>query len=382
MSSDDSDDEYRKNMQPKGLDAQGLAYMPKDQIEDVMTKFQPLKVPCGNLERIFLYFKKYPKEFNRTQADFTNKNTSLYSALNQSSSTLNQKGNKASAIQNLNRNTPSNNIKKDSKISVKTFENPMLKAKIEPKEEYQKTTEKIFDEIPHDRTLLVINFDKEYDKGFIWKVFSTAGKLRRVESGKIRQHAKGAKKFMFFSVVIFKHDRDMIRGFDQEYFQQKLLEKFMPEYRNMTANEKELQQDNYMKSMDGAIDYSNQIGMTEDGYMMIQQDTGIVRKEKSIAKYDGRRKHKKKIKEKADFYKFQMKNINDRRVVFQEDGIEQMELMNDGDDLDYNEDNSDYDELDIKQLGDDSYLQKRKEILKTKFQEELKAINANKKVKK
>jgi len=72
--------------------------MPKDQIEDVMTKFQPLKVPCGNLERIFLYFKKYPKEFNRTQADFTNKNTSLYSALNQSSSTLNQKGNKSSAI--------------------------------------------------------------------------------------------------------------------------------------------------------------------------------------------------------------------------------------------------------------------------------------------
>ena len=82
-----------------------------------------------------------------------------------------------------------------------------------------------------------------------------------------------------------------------------------------------------MKSMDGNIDYSNQIGMTEDGYMMIQQGMGIARKEKSIAKYDGRRKHKKKVKEKTDFYKFQMKNINDRRAVFQEDEVEQINLV-------------------------------------------------------
>ena len=380
MSDSDSSDNEQQ-FQPKGLDQQGLAYMQKDQIEDIMTKFQPLKVPCGNQERIFLYFKKYPKEFNTSQADFSNKHNSLYTALNQSSSDKNN--NKSSATLNLNRNTSgsmpsSNNTQKGSKINVKSFENPMLKTKIDPKAEFQKTTEKIFDEIPNDRTLLVINFDKQYENSFMWKVFSTTGKLRRVESGKIKQQAKGAKRFMYFSVIVFKHERDMIRSFDLAEFQHRMLERFLPDYRNMTTNEKEQLLDNYMKSMEGNIDYSNQIGMTEEGYMMVQEGLGIARKEKSKRELDGRRKRKPKVKEFSDFYKFQLKNINEKRAVFQEDDLDHMALMQDNEELGFNEDNSDYEDLDLNQLGDSSYLDKRKEILKTKFQTELKAINAKK----
>ena len=83
MLSDDSDDENTRSLQPKGQDSQGLAWMSKQRVEDVMQKFQPIKVPAGKLERIFLYFKKYPKEFNKSQAELNDNNkTSLYSSLN------------------------------------------------------------------------------------------------------------------------------------------------------------------------------------------------------------------------------------------------------------------------------------------------------------
>ena len=102
----------------------------------------------------------------------------------------------------------------------------MLKSTPNPDENFKETTSKIFDDLPENRTLLVINFDKQYDDGLMRKVFSTNGKIRRIESGRIKQKASGSKKNLFFSVIIYKHEKDMIRGFDLELFQHKMLEKF------------------------------------------------------------------------------------------------------------------------------------------------------------
>jgi hypothetical protein len=238
--------------------------MSKTSVDSVMQKFQPIKVPTGNLERIFLYFKKYPKEFNQSQCDTSKDNqTSLYSTLNKHSF----KNPPSGATSSFNRATPKMTLASQapakkaeaekSKITVKFFENPMLKSQPNTLENFKNTTSKIFEDLPLDRTMLVINFDKQYDDGFMRKVFSTMGKIRRIESGRIKQKATGSKKNLFFCVIVYKHERDMIRAFDLELFQHKMLEKFSIEYRGMTQHEKDQTLDNYLTSIEGNIDFSN-----------------------------------------------------------------------------------------------------------------------------
>lgn len=355
--------------------------MSKTSVDSVMQKFQPIKVPTGNLERIFLYFKKYPKEFNQSQCETSDSTpASLYSTLNKHSF----KNPPSGATTSFSRPTPKMTLASQapppktaaekSKITVKSFENPMLKTLQNPSENFAKTTSKIFEDLPEDRTMLVINFDKQYDDGFMRKVFSTNGKIRRIESGRIKQKSTGSKKNLFFCVIVYKHERDMIRAFDLELFQHKMLEKFNAAYRQMTQHEKDQTLDNYLTSIEGNIDFSGGLGMTSDGFMIVQEKPGVSKRERSMEEFDGKRRRKRKPKEKEDFYKFQLKNVNDQRVVHMEGEIGHNEMMEDEYGRIQESDGEEaWEDLDIGKLADKSYLEKRKELLKERFQKELKA---------
>lgn len=267
---------------------------------------------------------------------------------------------------------------------MKTFENPMLKTIPTKAEQFTQTTEKIFEDIPTDRTILAINFDKKYDDVLIRKIFGTMGKLRRIESGQIKQkgvfagglNSGGRQKTIYFYVVIFKHEKDMIRAFDLELFQHKMLERFLPDYRNMTEYEKEEMFQAYAKSIEGNVDMTNQITMTDDGFMIVQGKPGGKSREAFKEEFDGKRKRKKKEKEMKDFYRFQLKNLNDIRVFNQEDEIGENEMY----EHDFAEDldNDEWEDLDVAQLDNTDYLNKRKEILTKKFQQD---VNKLKKLK-
>ena len=68
---------------------------------------------------------------------------------------------------------------------------------------------------PDNRTVLVLNFKTRLDVGFIKKVFSTMGKIREVVSGEVKRNS-GRK--LYYNVVVFKHENDMIRAFDIRMF--------------------------------------------------------------------------------------------------------------------------------------------------------------------
>jgi hypothetical protein len=142
----------------------------------------------------------------------------------------------------------------------------------------------------------------------------------------------------------------------------------------MTQHEKDQTLDNYLTSIEGNIDFSNNLGMTQDGYMIVQEKPGVSKREASKEEFDGKRRRKKKGKEKEDFYKFQLKNVNDQRVVHLEGELDHNEMMEDEYGRIVESDGEEaWEDLDIGKLADKSYLEKRKELLKERFQKELKA---------
>ena len=113
--------------------------------------------------------------------------------------------------------------------------------------------------------------------------------------------------------MVFKHQNDFYRTFDLDYFQQKLLERFMPEYLKMTPAEKEAIYFDYIKSLEDDVDAEEPIIKGDDGYYITKN---VVKSRKIIEEpkeyVDMRRKKKKKNPYKNDFYKFQVKNIKDQ----------------------------------------------------------------------
>ena len=78
-------------------------------------------------------------------------------------------------------------------------------------------------EIPIARTLIVINFDKPMVDEKIKKMFQLLGKVRKVVSGHYKNKAKNTKfRNVYFSLVVYKNEFDLIKTFDTEYFQSKI----------------------------------------------------------------------------------------------------------------------------------------------------------------
>ncbi len=139
-------------------------------IDSYLNRFQQLKVPTGKFEKVFFYFKKYPKEFlSKSEPEFDKK--SAYEKLKRSNT-----------AKKLNLNAKPT---QPSKISVKTFDNPLLRQEVDRSKIERDTTKKIAEELPDNRTVLVVNFDKKYQEDYIKKIFGLMGQIRRVFSGSI-----------------------------------------------------------------------------------------------------------------------------------------------------------------------------------------------------
>ena len=68
---------------------------------------------------------------------------------------------------------------------MKTFDNPLLRQEVDRSKIERDTTKKIAEELPDNRTVLVVNFDKKYQEDYIKKIFGLMGQIRRVFSGSI-----------------------------------------------------------------------------------------------------------------------------------------------------------------------------------------------------
>ena len=187
-------------------------------------------------------------------------------------------------------------------------------------------------------------------------------------------------------MVIYKHEKDFLRTFDLEYFQKQLFDQFLPAYRNKSEVEKKAVFEQYMRAIEQDIDYNETQIKTADGYFVSK----LAVKERNLMSdkvkiEDTKRKRKKKEKYRKDFYKFQLKSINDQKNLTgkwrkgglgAKDGDEVGQDGGDGRDHfgRFVEDGgeSEGSEIAYEDLDPDEYLKKRKERLKALFKDDVK----------
>lgn len=68
----------------------------------------------------------------------------------------------------------------------------------------------------------VINFDGPLNADEVKRIFRVLGKIRKVEVGEYKQ--KG--KHVYFAIVTFKFEFDLVKAFRPDYFQARINEKF------------------------------------------------------------------------------------------------------------------------------------------------------------
>lgn len=149
-----------------------------------------------------------------------------------------------------------------------------------------------------------------------------------------------------------------------EIFHNALYTKFIPSFRLKSDAEKEIQFQNYLKSIEEDYNDEEIQTKTEDGYFKTKY---AVNNRKTIDGYnekevDMKRKKKKKGKFRQDFYKFQLKSLED---------FSELKKKTREDDL--------HDALDFgSNLGEDDievgYLEKRKQRLKIAFQDDVRKM--------
>lgn len=147
-----------------------LKWMTPEQYGEYLDRFTCLRVPTSKFERCFLYFRRYPKDFGVFEPIKVDSQNSLYQAVN-----LGQKSTGSS----LDLNKPL--------IQLKTFENPYAKKQTDPKKQFNKVTQKIVEQLPHNRTMLVVSYDEKHSDDYIRSIFGLMGKIRRVVSGELKK---------------------------------------------------------------------------------------------------------------------------------------------------------------------------------------------------
>lgn len=141
-------------------------WMNPDQIKPFLNKFTCVKIPIGSFERCFFYYRQYPEDFKIFDSQFFSNEKSIYDIHSSSKGVRLDQG----------------------KIEVKKFENPFKKFNQKSeKQKFQKTSKKILDRIPFNRTMLVINFDSEWSEKDIRNFFGVMGKIRRIFKGKLKK---------------------------------------------------------------------------------------------------------------------------------------------------------------------------------------------------
>lgn len=186
---------------------------------------------------------------------------------------------------------------------------------------------------------------------------------------------------LFYHIVVYKHERDMLRMLDIELFQGRILEVFVPEYRSQTASEKESALREYLKTIQDNYDEAEMLLQDKEGYFNAGVAYGKLEQEQPDDDDDTwKRKKKKKEQFKTDFYKFQLKSAKDRKAIEKNsengdsdeessDGLPPAANMDSDSKEDFND-----------QIEDPEYLKKRKQNLAASFQQQLAELN-NKKLK-
>lgn len=166
--------------------------------------------------------------------------------------------------------------------------------------------------------------------------------------------------------MVFKHEKDFLRTFDLGIFQSSLFTRFVPSYRLKSDAEKEVIFQNYLKSIEEDIDPNEVEVKTADGYYKTKY---AINGRKTTDGYndkevDHKRKKRKRSKFKKDFYKFQLKGIEDYSELTKHQREDDLR-----DAMDFGDEGGAFDNSD-----DESYLEKRKKKLKMAFQDDVRKM--------
>lgn len=200
-------------------------------------------------------------------------------------------------------------------------------------------------------------------------------------------------------MVIYKHEKDMLRMFDLDLFQRRILERLLPEYKDQNLLEKEKTLKDYLKTIEEDYDEREMDAILQDGFAV----TDVASKRTKVFDPDApltaleqvrlaRRKKKNSIY-KDDFYKTQIRANKDREAILgkkpakqplgEADGEEEVEGLDRGfaDDDESGEELFNLGaEIDEDALNDPDFLKKRKAQLAANFQREIQHLQ-NKKLK-
>lgn len=193
-----------------------------------------------------------------------------------------------------------------------------------------------------------------------------------------------SRRRLFYNIVVYKHEKDMLRMLDVDLFQNRILEVFVPEFRGQTITEKEATLREYLKTVAENYDDAEMIMQDKDGYFNANVAYGkLEQKEEEQDQDVWKRKKKKKEAVFNDFYKFQRKSANDRKAIEkknshktsdgEDDDDEEFDFVNPLDDA-----NDSADDIPENGLEDADYLKKRKNVLASSFQQQLAELNKKK----
>ncbi len=304
-----------------------LKYMNQEKREGILNTFQCIRVPVTTKEKLFLYFRKFPTE------NLINLNT--------------KQDKKQKGVLNLNVKKTHQRVLDCSKTLK--YENPNLKvAKTEIQEKNQ-ISKKILNNIPVNRTLLVLSLDKKREIELLRTVFSLNGKIRRI----FQFELKKTSYQKFFYLVIFKQEDSLIECFNTVRFQWNLMNKFLRSFRSMEDSEKEIKFQEYYNNLEKFLDFEEgewNTNQNKEGFMVAEKPKFEYQ---TILKDLKRKKKKEQIH--GNYYDFanyhQMpQNPNKNLDDSESDSVQ-----------------SDMSELDENKLENPDYMAQRKRRLITEF---------------
>ena len=319
-------------MYDRKYDFAELKEMDEFSLKQVLESFHPLKVPVSAKEGYYFYFRQFPSQ--ELDGKVAKPKKRVYNP---------------SFSLNLNKKPVQSGV--DIKASkIKTYDNPYTTHVPTPDETFEKATNKILNQFPANRSLLVVNYTKAYEDAFIKSLFQINGKVRRVFSQRlVKVNATDKKKrTLYFNIVVFKDYLSLLRCFDLRQFQWRVLTKFSQDFERRSDIEKEKLFGDYIQSIQ---DYIN-VEVDTPMYYEDQVDEFMPVLSGNYVKYADKWADykKKKVKEviKPGYYEFDAQNVNEDNEQGDDEEAEA----------------GDFDE---RKLANPDYLEKRKSILKKTF---------------
>lgn len=146
-------------------------------------KYYIVKIPRKSGKKTFLYYRRYTP----------NENLKLFDSKKSLYNVFNDHMKQQQTIPHGAKITPK--VEQTlGKVSLKVFQDPRLVNVMDKDTSKKITDEKIMNDIPAKRTLLVVNFDEEIEEKKFRKWFNVIGKIRRVFTG---THRRKIKEYLY-----------------------------------------------------------------------------------------------------------------------------------------------------------------------------------------